>query len=147
MAKAKPVPFSVEIAERVCDELAKGKSLRSICERDGFPDRSAVHWWRKQHQEFADLFDAAWEIGCHALADECLAIADDGSNDWMETLDREGKANGWKLNGEAANRSRLRIETRMKLLAKWLPKVYGDKVEVSVPGAFEQRIAGLVPQQ
>ena len=38
---------------------------------------------------------------------------------------------GYRLNGEHIQRSRLRIETRMRLLGKWLPKVYGDKMALT----------------
>ena len=44
--------------------------------------------------------------------------------------DDEGAARA-KANGEQVQRSRLRIDTRLRLLGKWLPKVYGDKVDLT----------------
>ena len=35
---------------------------------------------------------------------------------------------GPRVNAEHIQRSKLRIETRLKLLAKWNPKKYGDKL-------------------
>jgi hypothetical protein len=35
------------------------------------------------------------------------------------------------LNSEHIQRSKLRIETRLKLLAKWNPKKYGERVQVA----------------
>jgi hypothetical protein len=79
----------------------------------------------------ADLATAiayARDVGYDAMAEECLDIADNASNDWMERTDAEGKPIGWQINGDHIQRSKLRIETRLKLLAKFNPKRYGDKV-------------------
>jgi hypothetical protein len=67
----------------------------------------------------------AREIGYDAMAEDCLRIADDAANDWMET------EHGPRLNAEHVQRSKLRIETRLKLLAKWNPKKYGERVQVA----------------
>jgi hypothetical protein len=70
----------------------------------------------------------AREVGYDAIAEECLNIADDASNDWMERTGEKGA--GWMLNGEHVQRSKLRIETRLKLLAKWSNK-YSDKTLIA----------------
>jgi hypothetical protein len=70
-------------------------------------------------------------MGYDAMAEECLDIADDASNDWMERLDDKGRPVGWVVNGEHVQRSKLRIETRLKLLAKFNPSKYGDTMKVS----------------
>ena len=57
-------------------------------------------------------------------AEEIIEIADDAKNDWME---REGFKT---LNQEHIQRSRVRIDTRKWLMAKLMPKKYGDRVEV-----------------
>ncbi|TIP12333.1 MAG: terminase small subunit protein, partial [Mesorhizobium sp.] len=36
---ARPTSFTQEIADRICEQLADGKSLRSICLADDMPDR------------------------------------------------------------------------------------------------------------
>jgi len=66
-------------------------------------------------------------MGYDWMAEECLEIADDATNDWMEVYDEEGNVS-YKLNGEHVQRSKLRIETRLKLLAKFNPKKYSDKI-------------------
>jgi hypothetical protein len=67
----------------------------------------------------------ARESGFDYLAAECLEIAEDGSNDYMASK------HGPVLDTEHVQRSKLRIETRLKLLAKWDPKRYGDKVQLA----------------
>ena len=73
----------------------------------------------------------AREVGYDSLAEECLSIADDANNDWMQRTDKDGRSTGWVLNGEHVQRSKLRIETRLKLLAKFNPKKYGERVQLA----------------
>lgn len=120
--------YTAWAGETICAALAEGHSLLSICEAMGIAYNTAKDWERDVPEHAANSARAR-ETGCHALADGCLSIADDGRNDWMEQHGQE--ATGWRLNGEHLQRSRLRIETRMRLLGKWLPKVYGDKVELA----------------
>lgn len=131
---SRPSSYTSDIAESICARLADGESLRQICQTEGMPGYATVRRWERENDEFRALSTRARETGCHALAEDCIQIADDGRNDWMETRDREGEAIGWRINGEAVQRSKLRIETRMRLLGKWLPKVYGDKLDVTSDG-------------
>lgn len=66
------------------------------------------------------------------MSEEILDISDDGSNDWMEV--NYGEHTAWKTNGEALQRSRLRVDTRKWLMAKMKPKVYGDKLDMTTNG-------------
>lgn len=58
-----------------------------------------------------------------------MEIADNGLNDWMERNAKEDK--GWVANGEHIQRSRLRVDTRKWFLSKVLPKLYGDKLDIT----------------
>lgn len=121
--------YSQEIADKVCDELIKGRTLRDVCRDEGMPPESTVRLWAYDDREgFAAQYTRAREIGYHSMADELLDISDDGHNDWME---RRGEDDaGWQANGEHMQRSRLRVDTRKWLLSKALPKVYGDKLAI-----------------
>lgn len=89
-----------------------------------------------------------------AIAEDILDIGDDGRNDWMEILDRKGEpTGGWKVNGEAVQRSKLRSDDRKWLLSKLVPKVFGDAVTLkgdkenplfaTLAAALDERIAKL----
>jgi hypothetical protein len=118
----------------ICEWIAQGKTLREYCRRDSKPSYGTVYDWMERDTEFASRFARARESGEDVIAQECLAIADDGTNDWMVRYDRDEKCIGWQINGEHVQRSRLRVDTRLKLLAKWNPKKYGDKVEQFISG-------------
>lgn len=132
-AMGRPSTLNMGIVAKVCDELAKGRALKAICRDEGMPDESTFRTWERAHAEVAALSAHARELGCHALADECLDIADDARNDWM--VANHGDDAGWRANGDTVQRSRLRIDTRMRLLGKWLPKVYGDKLDLNHSGS------------
>jgi hypothetical protein len=100
------------------------------------PGKATVFRWLGANEEFRDQYARAREAQAEALADEIIDIADDGHNDWMER--NQGDAAGWVQNGEAMQRSRLRVDARKWVASKLLPKKYGDKLdhEHKVDGKF-----------
>lgn len=134
MAGGRPSKYNDEIAMDICARLANGESLLKICRSEDYPDRGTVFRWLIAHEEFRHKYDAAREMQAELFADELNEIADDGTNDWMESADKEG-AVGYKLNGEHIQRSRLRIDTRKWIASKLKPKKYGDKIQAEHTGA------------
>lgn len=113
------------------DGLADGVPLRELCRREGMPSWRTVYDWIASDPDFAAQVTRARELGFDALAEEVLGIADDGTNDWMQRHRRNGSTEE-VVNTEHILRSKLRIETRLKLLACWDPKKYGNKQTVDV---------------
>ncbi|MDQ9195166.1 DNA packaging protein [Cronobacter sakazakii] len=125
----RPSDYTEELAEIICLRLAEGESLRSVCRDEGMPSKQAVLRWLARNESFRAQYVRAKEEGAEAIAEELFDIADDGSNDWMEKLDKDGEAIGYQLNGEHVQRSKLRIDTRKWYLSKILPKKYGDRIQ------------------
>ena len=136
-----------DIAEQIIEWISLGQTLRDFCRQEGMPSYRAVYRWMAKNEEFASRFAQARELGQDFIAEECLEIADDASNDWMEKIDKDGMAVGWQLNGDHVQRSKLRIETRLKLLAKWNPKKYGDRVGVDHQGGVQLNVVTGVPEE
>lgn len=134
-----PTPLVLEgdaklaVQEKICERIADGEPLKVICREEGMPKWRTVYDWIKADPEFSERMEVARQLGYDAIAEETLEIADDGRNDWMQKVE-EDEAPGWKLNGEHVQRSKLRIDTRLKLLAKWHPKKYGEKVTAEHTG-------------
>jgi hypothetical protein len=121
--------YTLELADRICELLAKGMTLRAVCREPDMPHESTVrHWALEDREGFFEKYSKAREIGYHCMADEMLEISDDGTNDWMGRFDGKGRAE-IILNGEHVQRSKLRVDSRKWLLSKALPKIYGDKVQ------------------
>lgn len=102
------------VVAEICKQLSVGTPLAVICRAAGMPDPSVVRDWQNQDESIARDIAHARDQGYDALAAECLSIADDRSDD-------------------PASR-RVRTDVRLKLLAKWDPKRYGDKLEVGGSG-------------
>ncbi len=134
-----PSKFNQTTADRICERLADGESLRTICVDENMPDKATVFRWLAddQHEAFRDQYARAREAQADALVDEMIDIADDGSNDWMERKNADGESIGWMENGEALRRSQLRIAARQWVAGKMRPKKYGDKLELEHGGRVE----------
>jgi hypothetical protein len=131
MASKRPSKKTPEIVDEIMESIADGVPLREICRREGMPNWRTVYDWLEADEELAARFARARDIGFDAIAEETLEIADDGTNDWTERKRQDGSTDT-VLDSEHVQRSKLRIETRLKLLAKWSPKKYGDKQTVEV---------------
>jgi hypothetical protein len=127
--------------------IAEGKTLREFCRQDGNPCYSVIYKTINANPEIKQRIACARESGEDAIAEECFAIADDATNDWMERIDKDEKLIGWQLNGDHVQRSKLRIETRLKLLAKWNPRKFGDKLGLcGADGAGPVQIITSIPR-
>lgn len=96
------------ITEAICARLAIGEPLAVICRGEGMPDPATVWDWQQADPVLAQAIAHARTLGFDAIASDCLDIVDN-------------------VHEDPASR-RVRAETRLKLLAKWDPKRYGDKV-------------------
>lgn len=131
----RPTIFDQSVFDAICAEIEEGVPLTEICRREGMPSRSAVYSWMREDEsgKLKEHFTRARELGGDAIADDILDIIDDGTNDWMKRTGKDGE-DYWELNGEHVQRSKLRAEMRLKLLAKWFPQRYGDKLDMTTGG-------------
>lgn len=102
---------------------------------------TTVYDWMEADPEFALRIARAREEGYDAIALDALKIADDGLNDTYMTEDGIERTNT-----DVIQRSKLRVETRLKLLAKWSPKRYGDKLDVESKGSLTVTVATGIPR-
>lgn len=132
--RGRPSVYTREVADEICRRLADGETLREVCRSDDFPLESTVRGWANDDREgFAAHYARSREIGYTRMEDELLEIVDDGSNDWMDRRRADGTLER-VVDYEHIARSRLRADTRKWLLAKALPKRYGDKSSIELTG-------------
>ena len=117
-------PPDPKVAEEICDRLAQGETLLKIIDTrprpSHYPCRLTFYEWLRNDQQIAEMYDKARAAGMEVLAERCLEIA-------HEEID---KVEGKRDPGHIAHK-KLQIDTHTKLLSKWSPKRYGDKMEVS----------------
>jgi hypothetical protein len=79
----------------------------------------------------ADRYVRAKIEGCHAVADEIERLADTQMRGKVTTKGKDGIT--IKI-GDNVERTRLQIDARKWLLAKLIPKRYGDRLELNSDG-------------
>jgi len=140
-AGGRPTGYSNKVAEAICEQIAHGQGLKSICQADGMPtDRTVYLWLRmKEHVEFLHMYARAREDQQEHWADEIVEIADDATNDWMLRQTKSGETVA-VVNSDNINRSRLRVDTRKWLMAKLMPRKYGDFKTLEHRGQLEVHV-------
>lgn len=92
------------------------------------PCMLSVYRWLFKYPEFSKNYTKAREDQAETLADDIVEISDNGTNDWMEINNPDNP--GYRVNGEAIARSRLRVDARKWIASKLKPKKYGERQEV-----------------
>lgn len=129
----RPSDFTQEIADAICERLADGESLRSICLSDDMPSKTSVFRWLTANETFRDQYASAREAQADAFVDEMVDIADDTSRDFKTKTNSDGEEYE-VADTDHIQRSKVRIDTRKWVAARMQPKKYGDKVTNEVTG-------------
>jgi len=128
-------PDRAAVVDAICERLARGEGLTVICRDKDMPCFSTVYDWRKADKALDEKFDVARKVGFDAIAESCIDIAD-AKDEYRSRDSVSGRVRDPK-------RDKLRVWTRMQLLAKWDPKRYGEmqKLEHSGSIGIEQLVA------
>jgi hypothetical protein len=123
--------FDQTVADRICERLAEGESLRTICKDDGFPRTATVFRWLADDRlsAFREQYARAREAQAHNLADEIIEISNTPLEGVEVTTDDKGATS--EKRGDMLGHRKLQVDSRKWYLSKVLPKVYGDKLELS----------------
>jgi len=121
--RGRPTKRTESVVQRILDGLSAGTPLTRICAPDDMPGTSTVYEWMADDPDFSGLVARARDAGWDQIALDALAIADDGTRDTIVSERGEMPDKEWIM------RSKLRVETRLKLLAKWDPKRYGEMIK------------------
>jgi hypothetical protein len=133
LSLGRPSGFSQEIADQVCEALAEGKSVRTICRQPWAPDMRTIFRWLDRFDEFRQQYARACEMRADAIFEEALEIADTCLLGEKRVVEGKGDKQTVTLTtADMVERSRLQVETRKWFLSKLMPKKYGDKQETQV---------------
>lgn len=120
----------------ICQRIADGETLRQIAADEHMPDRATIYRLIAADAQFRDQYTRAREAQLERWEDEIVEIADNGSEDY--TTRKRGDAEFEAFDHEHIQRSRVRIDTRKWLMAKRMPKKYGDRVDHTVTQRYEE---------
>lgn len=117
LEKNKPVTYSDELFNSICDRLSEGESLRKICEDVTMPSKSNVLKWIRDSKKLQDQYARAKQESSDAWAEEMIDLIKDTEKD-----------------SNAIQKTRLQIDTMKWLMSKQKPKKYGDKLDLTSDG-------------
>jgi hypothetical protein len=129
----RPSKYTPELAAEICERLSTGETMRQICRDEHMPHWTQVYEWLSRDDSLSLRVARAREAGYDALAEEALDIADTprlGAKKVFSSGSEEGEDSMTVTEEDMLGHRKLQIETRLKLLACWNPKKYGNKVAV-----------------
>jgi hypothetical protein len=109
------------VVKRLIDGLCDGTPLRELCRQDGMPNWRTVYLWTETDADFAAQVARARDTGTDAIAEQALDL-----------IDTEPQRVDGKIDPGYVQWKRAQVDTRLKLLACWNPKKYGQKQTVDV---------------
>lgn len=114
-----PSIFTKALADKICDRLAGGQSLREICETKGMPGKTTVLRWLRDNDNFRSQYVQAREDQGESSADSV-----------------EYTAQQVALGKISAEVGRVVIDAHKWSAGKRAPKKYGDKLDVAHQGVI-----------
>jgi len=109
---APTLKFTARMKARICRDVALGKSLRKVLKAAGMPKMTRVMEELQRDETFAKQYARARTQGIELHIDGIIDLADTATD----------------KNAQAV---RLQVDTRKWLASKLVPRVYGDKIELS----------------
>ena len=127
----RPSKYTPEIAKQMCEMLAEGIPLREICRQEGFPEWRTVYDWMYRDDALGSAgvglsaaIARAREVGQDAMAERAYL-------EMYQEPERILTEGGGKIDPGYVQLVKARAEITLKLLAKWNPKRYGDRVQLA----------------
>lgn len=104
-----PSSYTIEIAERICEEISSGKHLHLLCKEEWAPAERTVYQWLRARDDFAQMYAHARERQQEVFAAQVVLIADTEKD---------------------PARARNMMDARKWHASKVAPKKWGDRVEI-----------------
>ena len=132
----KPDPV---IVENLLVHVANGGTVRAFCREKHNPSYNTIYRWLDKDKELMTRFTYVSRfLGARAIAEEALELVD--------TIPPViGDGDNARMDNAHVNWMRSRADLRLKLLSKWYPQEYGDKVGIDAKGDINLTISTGIP--
>ena len=127
----RPSKYTPELAAEICERLSNGEPLRQICRDDHMPAWQKIYEWMQRDDALGE--GGAGLSGAIARARETGqdAIAEEIWLDMKQEPERILSEGGARVDSGYVQWQKAKAEIGLKLLAKWNPKRYGDRVALA----------------
>jgi hypothetical protein len=135
--------YTQEIADYICEQLAGGRSLISICKDEGMPNIATVLRWIPKFPGFRDDYARAREMWAEFEFENMMRIADTPR---IGTRTKENDDGTETVTEDMLGHRSLQVSTRKWVLERMAPKKYGVliKNEISNP---DGSLSSMTPEQ
>ncbi len=122
----RPSIYTQELADRICNQLSDGISLRTVCLAEDMPSKTTVFTWLRINKDFLDQYARACDERVESQHEDLLELGDEAVNLAQSVSD--------KAAGAVVQAVKLKADNMKWSMSKMKPKKYGDKVDVTSGG-------------
>lgn len=119
----RPSRYSAALAERICEHIRCGDTLRKAAKKEGVEQRTVMRW-AHENAEFCQQYARACEERLAVFEDKLLDLCEKGH----EVAPRA------EIGGTMLQAVKLEIDTLKWMLSKLMPKKYGDRAALALEG-------------
>lgn len=129
--KGRPTVYKKSLANRICDRIAEGESLRSICRDSDMPHVQTVRRWLADDnkKDFRAQYIRAREEQADYYADVIVEEAD-------KAKDRDSAA-----------AAKVKVDARKWVASKLKPKKYGEKLDIDQTSEVTHKFEDMTDEQ
>ncbi len=128
----RPSMYTEALGDEIVDRHANGETLTDICRDERMPHVRTVLRWAAAPTEFSKRYEMARFLFADAVFDQALSIADNKKGVAQE---EKGCASDHQKKADVA-RDRLRVDVRLRIVAKINPTKYGDRLALHHSGGI-----------
>ena len=66
----RPKLLTVELASDICGHISMGKTMKAICELDGYPTLLTIYKWLNEYPDFKAAYEEARKLRAHSRFDD-----------------------------------------------------------------------------
>jgi AAA+ ATPase superfamily predicted ATPase len=115
---ARPSEYNFDMCKEICDELAHGQNIKRILDSDeSFPDWTTFRRWKQNNEELRTLY-------INSQRDKAIALEN-------ELDDLRDMLTSKEIDASTYN---VLAQTLKWKMAKFYPKVFGDKIDHTTDG-------------
>lgn len=122
------IKLTQELGTYICRRIASGEMLKAICAEHTMPSFELMQDWFEmpEYDWFHKAYMRATVRRDKAFEDEIVMISDDSSNDYIEKVNTKTGETFRQIDPEALTRSKMRIDTRLRIMKANNPARWGD---------------------
>lgn len=126
-SRGRPTKRTPVVETRIIEGLSAGTPLTVLCKPSDMPGVRTVYDWMEADADFSAAIARARDLGWDAIAVEAMEIID-APPERVVTTTGEDRTES-RIDSASVQWAFRRAELRLKLLAKWDPKRYGEMIK------------------